>query len=350
MPRSLSVLYFACHETLEFDDLRMLTKAGHKVFSIGSFGDKSWKDQSFRGAGDELEKAFHQKELFEQFEKTGCSIRARSVTAEFCKNFDVVIVNHHPIWFTSNRDAFGDLPVVMRTIGQSTQEVEEEYRAFQDRVKIVRYSQTEAERPGWAKTDAVIYFGKYPGDYQAWRGGSGGLSFHNAFAPRNAISYPDVGGWQRFNERVQSRLFGAWNEGIPNSSGLAPHGDMARLLQEASYYFYIYTRPPSYTLSVLEAMMAGTPILAPSDKFILDQGCPVDDGWDPSRYEVPAFLDDGGGALYDTIADAADLAREIQEDSEKAAAVSAAARANAVMRFDAEKIGAQWNEFLLSIC
>lgn len=46
MPRSLSVLYFACHETLEFDDLRMLTKAGHKVFSIGSFGDKSWKDQS----------------------------------------------------------------------------------------------------------------------------------------------------------------------------------------------------------------------------------------------------------------------------------------------------------------
>ncbi|TWA59485.1 hypothetical protein FBZ82_1247 [Azospirillum brasilense] len=344
--KKLNVLYFSCHEILEYDDLRMLVDAGHNVFSIGSFMDKSSQTMDLRKAKEE----FFQKNLFEEFHKTGCSLQFKTVTKEFCKNFDLVIINHFPILFTVNRDAFGDLPVIMRTIGQSTHLIEKEYSQFADRVHIVRYSETERNAPGFSKTDSVIYFGKNPNDYLPWRGGSGGLSFHNGFAARNSISFPDVGTWQRINERTGSRLYGAWNDGILNAGGVVSPEDMGTLMQEASFYLYIYSRPPSYTLSVLEAMMAGLPILAPSAQFVVQQGCAVDDAWFPARYEVPTFLAEGGGATYNTLDEAIELAHTIQNDRTMAERMSKSARATAMSRFDSEKIRQQWADLISSIC
>ena len=37
--RPLNILYFGCHETLEYDDVRMLTEMGHHVFSIGGLSN-----------------------------------------------------------------------------------------------------------------------------------------------------------------------------------------------------------------------------------------------------------------------------------------------------------------------
>jgi hypothetical protein len=289
------------------------------------------------------------KEWANEFYRSGCSLKERVLTRTYLQNFDVAIIMHEPDWFIRNREAFGDLPVIVRTVGQSTPAFEQAYRSLGDRIKIVRNSEREIGLEGFAKTDAVIYFGKYQSDFLPWRGGGAGLTFHNNYLQREQVSLPKVDLWTSFHEATGSTLWGAGNEQLAGTSGIAPFPQMKHLLAEAPWYFYVYSYPPSYTLSLMEAMFAGVPIIAPS-RELASRGYSGsgDLAWTPWRYEVPEIVADCG-LLYDSLEGAKAAAARLLSDRKLATNLSANAKAKALKCFDADSIARQWTTFLVSV-
>ena len=161
----LRILYYSCHEILEYDDLRMLTSEGHSVFSLGDFSNPSNRGH-FRRSRPE----FHQNGDWEAYVASG-SQGPSNISRDFGARFDIAIVNHMPEWLEAAvRDL--DCPIVYRSIGQSNPATEARVRAHEGRVKIVRYSNREEALEGFAATDKVIYFGKMSKDYTpGWEAG-----------------------------------------------------------------------------------------------------------------------------------------------------------------------------------
>ncbi|TXN60959.1 glycosyltransferase [Methylobacterium sp. WL6] len=331
----------------------MFTQYGHKVFSLGTFHDPNKPANHLRQGRPE----FYNEELLERFVALDGHNDLRRVPLNFSRYFDVVIVNHFPEWVRFNLEAFGDTPVILRSIGQSSSAIERDYNALGDRVKIIRYSNTEVNKPGFAKTHGVIYFSKFKEDYEIWSGGDAGLTFQNDFCSRTEYATPNLQEWRTIHDASNCRLFGRNNEDVGESSGLAPAEDMSNLLRRAAFYLYVYTRPPSYHLSVMEALMAGTPVLAPSAKLIASKASMADkwddgytDAWTEDRYEVPSFLAEGAGLTYDTAEEGASLAKMLHEKPDLAAGYSARGRQRAIEKFDAATIITQWNDLFEKIC
>jgi glycosyltransferase involved in cell wall biosynthesis len=340
----MRILYISVHEVLEYDELRMLTREGHSVFGIRAF-----TDPSTQGVLRLPEEKCKNRGMFQEFERSGCSISDRILTGSFLRNFDVAILMHDPSWFVRNVEAFGDLPVVVRTVGQSVPSFERLYRELGERIKIVRYSSREIGLEGFAKTDAVIYFGKYKADFLPWNGKGEGLTFHNNYLLREQSSLPRIDWWRAFREATGSALWGVGNERLAGASGVAPPERMARLLADAPWYFYVYSYPPSYTLSLMEAMFAGVPVIAPSVSLAeRSYSASMNVAWTASRYEIPEIIADCG-VLYDTIDEATAAAARISSDRDFASKLSANARAAAAKRFDAEVIAPQWTRFLSTV-
>ena len=342
-----NILYFSCHQILEFDDMRMLTDAGHTVFSIGDYSDPSAGPKLFRSPLPQ----FFQLELLKAFNQTGCDWANKRVTREFANLFDLVIVNHYSEWVTANLDSFGSIPVILRTIGQSRRPDERAYAALGSRVVIVRYSPREAEAPGFAATAAVIRFAKYADDYPEWTGRAESLTFHNNFVQREHIACPTPSMWRLFQARTASKLYGNGNEMLSRSNGLAKDSEMSDLLRQASSYFYIYTTPPSYTLSLMEAMLAGCPIIAPSaaliNKVVAQD---YEDAWSVGRYEVPDLLKDGSGVVYATIAEAVYASHWLQASHEAGLEMSRRVVRAGREAFDVESVYPQWDKLFSSVC
>lgn len=80
----MRILYSACHEVLEFDELRMLSNEGHTVFSLGSHFSPS-----FAGNLRPQLEAASNAVLFDEFHRTGCDLQAKKLTSEFLRHFDI---------------------------------------------------------------------------------------------------------------------------------------------------------------------------------------------------------------------------------------------------------------------
>ncbi|WP_276156368.1 hypothetical protein [Rhodopseudomonas sp. BAL398] len=326
----------------------MLIAEGHRVFSIGHHFDPFALSGDLRpllpGALD------HQ--LFNEFHLTGCDLAQKKITKAFIRHFDIVVIMHDPILLLRNLDAFGDIPIVIRTIGQSDLSLEDTYRRLGNRIKIVRYSDRETALAGFAKTDAVIYFGKYGTDFLPWNGGNAGITFHNSYDFRDHSTVPALEMWKQFGAATGSELWGVGNGRVAASRGKAATDQMRTLLSKASWYFYIYTFPPSYTLSLIEAMLAGVPVIAPSlplvESIYPDTMYGSLRAWSSPRYEVEEIVGDGG-LFYNSIEQAIEIAGLLRSDPEYGRSLSNAARANALARFDAETIAPRWSRFLNSI-
>ena len=334
----MKILYFSCHEILEYDEIRIFRHAGHQVYSIGSY-----TLPGATGHFRHLEPDDFRIQMWNLSHETGCDLSTRTISATFADHFDAFVIMHDFMDYARNRDVLRGRKVFIRTIGQSYHDSEKSYMEFQDEVKIVRYSEKERRLP--ARTDAVIYFGKFMNETKEWCGDKPGLTFHNDFRERSFMGCPNVEDWIEFQRASGCRLLGDNNETVPGYHGMAMPDEMADLYASAAFYMFCYTIPPSYTLSVIEAMMAGVPIIAPSATLIEKTLSPALQNalWTPERYELPDLLRNGGGFLYDSIAEAAYIAGKISSDKNLMRHVSMQARAMAVKTFCATKAALAWN-------
>lgn len=343
----MKILYWSCHEILEYDDLRMLTSEGHEVFSLGVYASPDAVGHFRRS-----EPEFHRGDHFAAY-VASASTGPENVDPEFAARFDIAFVNHMPEWAIAAVNCMRGRPVVYRSIGQSNRATEAALAPYKGKIHVVRYSEHERRLPGFLPCDEVIYFAKNPADFaEPWVGGMPPVTFHNSYPDRSFASTPHVEEYGELAMATGLELWGAANETVPCSRGLAAPTMQGEIFRKASAYFYVPTVPPSYTLSFMEALAWGTPILAPTASFIeqtVSRAHLENSGFSTPRYEVEALLDHKSTMLYSTLAEARDKLNFIVANKELAQQLSAFQRRRFQEKFSSARIGPQWSRFFEAI-
>jgi len=346
--RPLNILYLACHETLEYDDVRLFTEMGHRVFSVGGLANPDAARPSTRP----VMPRFYSRDWWTAFAADrGNDLLAKRITRDFAQRFDVVVVNHDPFLLDTNREAFMGMPIVFRTIGQSNDHIETALGRHLETVHIVRYSQKEVNLTNFCRTDRVIYFAKFLTDYPPWEPGTRAITFHNSFPTRATVSVPSLNQYTDLTRVEPCDLYGFLNEGVEAWRGLASAELQLELFRTAGVYLYVYSVPPSYTLSLIEAMLVGVPVIVPSAVAVRATLGDIAGlcGFSDERYEVTDLLDNDPTLIWNTIDEAPLKMRALLDDPVKAIGISERLRATAQAKFNTIKIAPQWQQLFSEI-
>ena len=222
--------------------------------------------------------------------------------------------------------------IVWRSVGQSDPNVERTagyYRA--QGLERVAYSPREANIPGYCGHDALIRFYADPDEWTGWTGEYGHvINITQRMFQRGSACSPWF--WEQATEGLPAVPLG---EGTP--TGILPLAEMKARLRRARAYLYTGTRPASYTLGFIEAMMTGIPIVSIGPEA-WGQGV----HWLPDVFEAHELA--WGSSEHPGAA--GEMLRRLLGDRDLAAQASAEQRAIALELFGMETVGAAWRRFL----
>lgn len=341
------ILLLASHAVAEYDDVRMFHDLGYEVFAPGGYEDPSSSGEGIRPAlpqvpyyADLAERCNRQRA---EFGEPGPAIdwaKAR-LHPDLIDWADVIIVHHFvDRWIGGQWDAIKHKRVVWRTCGQSNPSLERFMTPFVDEgLQVVRYSPAEqhyfGEQGSFAGQHALIRFGKYPQDYGPWTGelrAIGNLT-------QDLVERGDACGytfWRRATAGLTTAPAGKGSEVLPGGLGALPYGQMLAYLRSLRVYLYTGTRPASYTLGLIEAMMSGTPVVSIGRK-----------AWGEDWGGTDLFEADRitNYAVNDP-KQARELLVAILTQQDIAQRVSREMRERATDMFGIETVGARWRKFL----
>ena len=341
----MNLLLLASHAVAEYDDLRMFTDLGFDCFAPGGYEVPS---RSGEGIRPSLPDAPHHPDLVARLQEVRVARGEPGPAIDWGKAAlhddiidwaDAIIVHHFPEqWIGGQWDRIRRKRVMWRTCGQSDPRLErvmEQYRP--EGLEIVRYSPAERRyfepRGAFAGEDALIRFGKYPADYGPWIGDLavvGNITQHMK-QRGDACGY---GFWQAATEGLPTRPAGAGSEEM-GGLGLLPYEAMLDYLRHIRAYLYTGTRPASYTLGLIEALLSGVPVISIGAEA---WGA----GWDGAElFEGHAIA----GWSSDPVADARDDLWGILSEGFELSPPDWQ-RQRAISLFGIETVGQQWCEFL----
>ena len=350
----MNLLYLGSHSVLEFDQVRMWSRLGIDVFSIGAYTNPHEPEGSLRPAIPEatdhpdLRGFVHDKRVEHLAHDAGYPVidwAKYDLHPEIVAWADTVLVDCYPeSWIPANWERLRGKRVIWRTIGQSGPQTEQRMALYRSQgLEIVRYSPREKfafERAGaFAGEDTIIRFSKDPADWGGWIGDNlvvGNLAQHDT-VPHGR---DDFLSWPYLTEVTEGLdlVFGGPNSEKVGGLGALTYTQMQNFLCHLRAFVCTGTAPASYTLGLMEAMMTGTPTIA----------MPLGMGWTSANqlffdlYEASDIVDQG---IIATI-DVRRFLRRLIEDPREAAAVSYAGRARAIDLFSEDKIREQWAAYL----
>lgn len=350
----MRILYMSVHEILEYDELKLLTELGHEVYSLGAYTQPGGEEHRKRPALL-LPYDPHFIELALQYDR-------RKLHPEMLENIDAVIIMHEPsfIGYTQGtRDWHPDLDsgnwplfqefmkrggrVIWRSIGQSVPTVEDKLRPWAaEGLEIVRYSPAESSIAGAVEASATIRFYKDPEIYAGWTGQNERvINFTQSLKQRG--EHCGESAIRTVLEGFPSKVYGPGNEDLGElSGGLLTYADQLRVMQESRAYFYHGTYPASYTLSLIEAMMVGLPIVAVGPKRGNGYMFP-----NQQTYEGHQIVEHGvSGFVTDDLTEARRYVKNLLNDRPLAESISTGGRIRATQLFGRDVIAQQWKEFL----
>lgn len=354
----MNVLLLTSHAIAEHDDLDMFTRMGVPCYSIGGAYDEA---NPFEGKRPpipgvirypDLEAATndqrHRMSVLHGDPGPNIDWAKARLAPEVIEWADTIIVHHFPEqWIGGNWEQIHNKRVIWRTCGQSDPRLEASmFRYARMGMQIVRYSPKEREAftalGSFAGEDVMIRFGKDPAEWYGWNGETravGNITQHMR-QRGDACGYSF---WEEATYGLPVAPAGPGSEVMDGGIGPLPYDAMRSYLRQMRVYLYTGTRPASYTLGLIEAMMTGTPVVVmgagafhPSAlweaediiKSQTHEDYPIRpvDASDPS--DVGRFL------------------REILDDDEMAARFSAWSRRRAIDLFGLDEISGQWADFL----
>lgn len=351
----MNVLLLTSHAIAEHDDLDMFTRMGVSVYSIGGAYDQTPFEGKRPAIANvqrypDLEAATNEQRarLSVIYGDPGIDIdwaKAR-LAPEVVEWADTIIVHHFPEqWIGGNWAAIRDKRVIWRTCGQSDPRVEMAMYHFRAQgMQIVRYSPMERSAfAGWgafAGEDACIRFGKDPSEWTGWRGEVpvvGNITQH--MAQRGDACGYDY--WTKATKGLSVRPAGPGSEAM-GGIGSLDFETMKEYLRSIRVYLYTGTRPASYTLGLIEAMMTGVPVVAmgpshfrPSELF------------ESHRIGLGSYVMPSGREIdTDDPADARYLLAMLLANPGFAAEIGNRHRARAIEMFGLDRIMHQWAQFL----
>ncbi len=349
---SKKLLYFSCHEILEYDELKLFSELGYECYSLGAYTQPGGEEHRKRPPLA-LPYDPHFIELSLQYDR-------RQIHPEMLEGFDIIVIMHTPDFLaphrSSDKEAFGEgnWPlfrefikkggrVIWRSIGQSIPHVERRLAPMvAEGLEVVRYSPAEETIEGYVGCDALIRFYKDPDEWTGWTGDDRVvINFTQSLKSRGDFTgYKTV---TKVFEGIPAKVYGPGNDDLGIlSGGQLSNEQQIQTMRSARAYFYTGTYPASYTLSFIEAMMTGVPMIAVGRQ--LGNG-PMFPGM--SVYEVPDIIQDGiSGYVSDQPHILRRHVQELLADVNLAKSISAFGRARAIELFGKSKIKAQWADFL----
>jgi hypothetical protein len=343
----MNILLLASHAVAEYDDIRMFTDLGHDVFCPGGYQNPRESGEGIRPA---IPNAAYHPDLIE-----ACEVQRRlygdpgpdidwakaRLHDDLIDWADVIIVHHFvDRWVARQWPRIKHKRVIWRTCGQSNPELERLMGFLRDDgLQIVRYSPAERRyfepRGAFAGEDALIRFGKYPDDYGPWVGDNivvGNITQHMA-QRGDACGY---GFWEAATEGLPVAPAGPGSEVLRGGIGQLSYDEMLDYLRHLRVYLYTGTRPASYTLGLIEAMLSGVPVVSIGAK-----------AWGESwggedLFEAHEFAN----VWAPTIEATRTALRDLLRFDERAANASRATREMAIAYFGIDRIGKRWQDFL----
>ena len=332
------ILYVSCHSVLEYDELRMFRDLGWSFLSIGSYFDPNcdftrptlYGCSIVEDSKTEYHKMCHDNSI------TGLppELHNKRFTKEFLDHFDIIIIMHIPVWIIDNWKVLKGRNVIWRTIGQSTPHVERSLKKCREEgLKIVRYSPKEWGIPDYIGEDVLIRFAKYKEDFKPWTGEIDNvITICQSLKQRGDFCNADL--YSKVVEKMPSKLYGYGNPG----GEVGCYNDLIDILSKNRVYFYVGTKPASYTLNFMEASMAGIPIVSIGRESARFEG--------HDYFEVAPLLEKYQSGLVSD--DSEQLRKYIQtllSDRILAEDTSHRLVIMAHELFDAEKIRIEWERF-----
>jgi hypothetical protein len=264
------------------------------------------------------------------------------LTMSYVEQFDVIIVMHVPEWITENWESIKHKRVIWRSIGQSTPAVEAKLAPYRKQgLEVIRYSPREINIDGNIGADHLIRFYKDEREFNHWSGGGTEvITFAQNMKHRG--EYLNVTACQQLMHGFNAHVYGPKNEQMgPLNGGFLSYDGMKQKMRDARVYVYTGTQPASYTLSFIEAMMTGCPIVAVGEKYgnSLNIAGKV--------YEIPDIIQDGyNGFVSDDLEYLRSKIDLLVKDKRAARAISAAGRQTAIELFGKQFIKEQWSKVL----
>lgn len=330
----MKILYLPCHSILEFDEVKLLTELGHEVFSMGSYINPSvphdLKRPPIEGKYDD-----HLVSVATRYSKD-------NLHPDLIEPFDVIIVQHIPEWIINNWEIIKHKKVIWRTIGQSTSYIETQLAPYwRQGLRVVRYSPKEENIAFNIGTDAVIRFYKDPDEYKDWNGlKNETITVAQSMKRRGEFCHYDV--FDEITTGFDRKLYGADNADSELWGGQLSYEELKAAYRDNRSFIYTGTQPASYTLSFIEAMMTGIPIVSVGEEIGNSVFRNEMDSW-----EIPDIIQNAqNGYISNNIDDLRNNLAELRDNHELARKIGEAGRQTAIELFGKEKIKQQWKEFL----
>ena len=350
----MKILYLSSHSVLEWDELCLLTELeervypgfGIEVFSLGAFSNPTQ-------SGDYKRSVIPKGRFYPHLYDIAMQCDKDNIHPELLQWADVCVMMHNSAlpnqkeqqrWLVRNWQAFKDnhVRVLWRSIGQSTPSIEEElgrYRAVG--LKIIRYSPIEEKLPKYAGVDAMIRFAKDADEFCNWTGEQQRV-VHIAQSLKKRgqhLGFPIV---EKVLAGFNAKVYGTDNEDLGSLFGGPPsYEELKGILRESRVFFYFGTVPAPYTLSFIEALMTGIPVVAVGKA--LRSMSPYD--WE--NYEVPDILSNGvNGYVSDNVQELRNYIQMLLEDGELARRIGEAGRKTAIELFGKQQRMQEWSDML----
>lgn len=330
----MKILYISDHAVLEYDEVSLFTELGHDVFSLGAYHNLGHPDLP-RPAIKGLK--FHDNLNNIYIENPNRT----SLHDGLIEWADCIVVMHAPSVIVQNWERIKHKIVVWRSIGQSVPGIEDKLAPMRaEGLKIVRYSPKEANIDKFIGEDAMIRFYKDENEYSGWTGESKSvIAFAQSLKGRRDFCHYDeiLSVIQKFN----GRIYGPGNEDLGElNGGQIPYKQQIRRMQEAIAMPYGGTWPAPYTLSFIEALMMGLPIVAISKTLA---HIPRFESID--FYEVDEILAKISGIVCDTPESMIHQVNKLMSDPEHAKNIAEKQRELAVEMFGKKFIKEKWRGF-----
>jgi hypothetical protein len=337
----MKIQYIGCHAVLEYDEVKLFTEMGHEVYCNGGYRDP-------RGSFTLPRPGIPNAPFDEKFFNLTAQYPKTALPPELIDPYDLIIIMHTPEVVTENWEKIKHKPVIWRSIGQSDEGVENKIRkARYEGMKIVRYSPKENNIPGFVGSDALIRFYKEQEEFGKYNGKEERvINFSQSLKGRRIdCHYDDL---FKLLDGFPALVYGSGNEDLGGlNGGELPYDLMKGALRDNRVFAYAGTWPACYTLTFVEALMTGIPIVAFGKKTAehLPDNRPVLD-----FYEVADIIKHNeNGFISDNIYELKDIINSLLKDQKLAESIGAKGRLTALELFDKEKIKKQWEEFFKKI-
>lgn len=332
----MKLLYLSVHSILEYDELLLFEELGIDYFSLGSYIQPNNPVDKIRPA---LNKTA-------DLELLKIAPLRSNMPQEFIEHFDTIVIMHGDTpdgnWILQNWERMKHKRVIWRTIGQSTPKIEAKLKKCRDEgLQVVRYSPLEYNIEGNIGADAFIRFYKDPHEFNNWQGlGNEIITF-----AQNMPTRADHCNYNTFCKIVKdfnAHIYGPNNkEAGALNGGYQTYDQMKARLRQAAVYLYTGTQPASYTLSFIEALMTGIPVVALGPKF----GNSLNIAG--KLYEVHSIIENGfSGYWSNDVFQLQSYIKHLLRDKRHSRYISENGRKRAIELFGKDTIREQWRQFL----